>query len=106
MIFKFISNNSLHFVIGPTSFAPVIDAAIDIVERNNGQYHVLVIIADGQVLSIHFVFSILSMMCFGCFLSYISILFPERLSFPPRLREILVHRKESLVHKNKQQLIP
>jgi hypothetical protein len=45
------------------------------------------------------------MMCFGCFLSYISILFPE-LSFPPRLREILVHRKESLVHKNKQQLIP
>ncbi|KAH1255365.1 E3 ubiquitin-protein ligase RGLG3 [Glycine max] len=35
--------------VGPTSFAPVIDAAIDIVERNNGQYHVLVIIADGQV---------------------------------------------------------
>jgi hypothetical protein len=46
------------------------------------------------------------MMCFGCFLSYISILFPERLSFPPRLREILVRRRESLVHKNKQQLIP
>ncbi|XP_027338499.1 E3 ubiquitin-protein ligase RGLG3-like [Abrus precatorius] len=34
---------------GPTSFAPVIDAAIDMVERNNDQYHVLVIIADGQV---------------------------------------------------------
>ncbi|GFY87502.1 copine (calcium-dependent phospholipid-binding protein) family [Actinidia rufa] len=34
---------------GPTSFAPIIDAAIDIVERSNGQYHVLVIIADGQV---------------------------------------------------------
>ncbi|XP_061375948.1 E3 ubiquitin-protein ligase RGLG3-like [Gastrolobium bilobum] len=34
---------------GPTSFAPVVNAAIDIVERNNGQYHVLVIIADGQV---------------------------------------------------------
>ncbi|CAG7896167.1 hypothetical protein BRARA_B03874 [Brassica rapa] len=34
---------------GPTSFAPVIDAAIDIVEQNNMQYHVLVIIADGQV---------------------------------------------------------
>ncbi|KAJ1387807.1 von Willebrand factor A-like domain superfamily, partial [Sesbania bispinosa] len=34
---------------GPTSFAPVINAAIDIVERSNGQYHVLVIIADGQV---------------------------------------------------------
>ncbi|CAI9108750.1 OLC1v1008431C1 [Oldenlandia corymbosa var. corymbosa] len=34
---------------GPTSFAPIIDCAIDIVERSNGQYHVLVIIADGQV---------------------------------------------------------
>ncbi|CAL0327747.1 unnamed protein product [Lupinus luteus] len=34
---------------GPTSFAPVIEAAIGIVERSNGQYHVLVIIADGQV---------------------------------------------------------
>ncbi|XP_062148044.1 E3 ubiquitin-protein ligase RGLG3 [Alnus glutinosa] len=34
---------------GPTSFAPIINAAIDIVERSNGQYHVLVIIADGQV---------------------------------------------------------
>lgn len=34
---------------GPTSFAPIIDAAIDIVERTKGQYHVLVIIADGQV---------------------------------------------------------
>lgn len=53
MISKFNYNNSLIFVIGPTSFAPVIDAAIDIVERNNGQYHVLVIIADGQVISIY-----------------------------------------------------
>ncbi|KAF8011828.1 hypothetical protein BT93_I0078 [Corymbia citriodora subsp. variegata] len=34
---------------GPTSFAPIIDAAIDIVARSNGQYHVLVIVADGQV---------------------------------------------------------
>ncbi|KAL2342899.1 hypothetical protein Fmac_004184 [Flemingia macrophylla] len=34
---------------GPTSFAPIVDAAVDIVERSNGQYHVLVIIADGQV---------------------------------------------------------
>ncbi|KAF5457867.1 hypothetical protein F2P56_021944 [Juglans regia] len=34
---------------GPTSFAPIIDAAIGIVERTNGQYHVLVIIADGLV---------------------------------------------------------
>ncbi|KAE8099805.1 hypothetical protein FH972_017758 [Carpinus fangiana] len=34
---------------GPTSYAPVIEAAIDIVEKSGGQYHVLLIIADGQV---------------------------------------------------------
>lgn len=34
---------------GPTSFSPIIDAALDIVERSNMQYHVLVIVADGQV---------------------------------------------------------
>nr|XP_010930718.1 E3 ubiquitin-protein ligase RGLG3 [Elaeis guineensis]XP_010930719.1 E3 ubiquitin-protein ligase RGLG3 [Elaeis guineensis]XP_010930720.1 E3 ubiquitin-protein ligase RGLG3 [Elaeis guineensis]XP_019708404.1 E3 ubiquitin-protein ligase RGLG3 [Elaeis guineensis]XP_029122475.1 E3 ubiquitin-protein ligase RGLG3 [Elaeis guineensis] len=34
---------------GPTSFAPVIHAAIQVVEKSNWQYHVLVIIADGQV---------------------------------------------------------
>ncbi|XP_042963501.1 E3 ubiquitin-protein ligase RGLG4-like isoform X2 [Carya illinoinensis] len=34
---------------GPTSYAPVVEAAIDIVEKTGGQYHVLVIIADGQV---------------------------------------------------------
>ncbi|XP_039016846.1 E3 ubiquitin-protein ligase RGLG3-like [Hibiscus syriacus] len=34
---------------GPTSFAPIINAAIGIVDSSNGQYHVLVIIADGQV---------------------------------------------------------
>ncbi|XP_078435224.1 copine (Calcium-dependent phospholipid-binding protein) family [Wolffia australiana] len=34
---------------GPTSFAPLIHASISIVERSNWQYHVLVIIADGQV---------------------------------------------------------
>lgn len=34
---------------GPTSYGPVVEAAIDIVERSGGQYHVLVIIADGQV---------------------------------------------------------
>eukprot|EP00249_Psilotum_nudum_P001186 c13542_g1_i1 orf=493-1737(-) len=34
---------------GPTSFAPIIEAAIDIVEQSGGQYHVLLIIADGQV---------------------------------------------------------
>ncbi|XP_059449931.1 E3 ubiquitin-protein ligase RGLG2 isoform X2 [Corylus avellana] len=34
---------------GPTSFAPIIEMAITIVEQSAGQYHVLVIIADGQV---------------------------------------------------------
>ncbi|KAK4603486.1 hypothetical protein RGQ29_012132 [Quercus rubra] len=34
---------------GPTSFAPVIEMAMTIVEQSEGQYHVLVIIADGQV---------------------------------------------------------
>lgn len=34
---------------GPTSFAPIIEMAMTIVEQSGGQYHVLVIIADGQV---------------------------------------------------------
>ncbi|KAJ0037355.1 hypothetical protein Pint_22826 [Pistacia integerrima] len=34
---------------GPTSFAPIIDMAMTIVEQSGGQYHVLLIIADGQV---------------------------------------------------------
>ncbi|XP_058778938.1 E3 ubiquitin-protein ligase RGLG2-like [Vicia villosa] len=34
---------------GPTSFAPVVEMAMTIVEQSGGQYHVLVIIADGQV---------------------------------------------------------
>jgi hypothetical protein len=38
--------------VGPTSYAPVIEAAIDIVEKTHGQFHVLVIVADGQVYNI------------------------------------------------------
>ncbi|KAJ0988191.1 hypothetical protein J5N97_006547 [Dioscorea zingiberensis] len=34
---------------GPTSFAPIIEQAISIVDSTGGQYHVLLIIADGQV---------------------------------------------------------
>lgn len=34
---------------GPTSFAPIIEMATTIVEKSGGQYHVLLIIADGQV---------------------------------------------------------
>ncbi|KAK1293907.1 E3 ubiquitin-protein ligase RGLG2 [Acorus calamus] len=33
---------------GPTSFAPMIETAIGIVDSSGGQYHVLLIIADGQ----------------------------------------------------------
>lgn len=34
---------------GPTSFSPIIEMAMTIVEQSGGQYHVLLIIADGQV---------------------------------------------------------
>lgn len=37
------------YMTGPTSFAPIIETAIEIVDTSGGQYHVLVIIADGQV---------------------------------------------------------
>ncbi|XP_041025208.1 E3 ubiquitin-protein ligase RGLG2-like [Juglans microcarpa x Juglans regia] len=36
---------------GPTSFAPIIETAIGIVDASCGRYHVLMIIADGQVLA-------------------------------------------------------
>ncbi|XP_010251002.1 PREDICTED: E3 ubiquitin-protein ligase RGLG2-like isoform X3 [Nelumbo nucifera] len=34
---------------GPTSFAPIIEMAMTIVEQSGGQHHALLIIADGQV---------------------------------------------------------
>ncbi|XP_026657375.2 E3 ubiquitin-protein ligase RGLG2-like isoform X4 [Phoenix dactylifera] len=36
---------------GPTSFAPIIETAIGIVDNSGGQYHVLLIIADGQFVN-------------------------------------------------------
>ena len=39
-----------YYITGPTSFAPVIEMATSIVDKSGGQYHVLLIIADGQVL--------------------------------------------------------
>lgn len=45
-------------IIGPTSFAPIIETAIGIADSTGGQYHVLLIIADGQV-RLHFVFLII-----------------------------------------------
>lgn len=40
-------------VTGPTSFAPIIEMAMTIVEQSGGQYHVLLIIADGQVYLVY-----------------------------------------------------
>ncbi|XP_042517008.1 uncharacterized protein LOC122091219 isoform X3 [Macadamia integrifolia] len=35
-------------IIGPTSFAPIVEMAMTIVDQSSGQCHVLLIIADGQ----------------------------------------------------------
>ena len=43
--------NNMSYFKGPTSFAPAIRAAIDVVKASGNQYHILVIIADGQVLT-------------------------------------------------------
>ncbi len=34
---------------GPTNFAPIVRKAIEIVRSSNNQYHILILIADGQV---------------------------------------------------------
>jgi hypothetical protein len=39
---------------GPTSLAPIIEAAMGIVEESRYQYHILLIITDGQVINGHF----------------------------------------------------
>ena len=43
------------FSVGPTSFAPMIEGAIRIVEQSGGKYHVLLIIADGQVANLLYI---------------------------------------------------
>ncbi|CAN6586866.1 unnamed protein product [Malus baccata var. baccata] len=41
---------------GPTSFAPIIQMAMSIVEKSGGQFHVLLIITSGQVFYLNIVF--------------------------------------------------
>ena len=48
-LIRLIKTYRIH-VTGPTSFAPIIEMAMTIVEQSGGQYHVLLIIADGQVI--------------------------------------------------------
>jgi len=56
---------SFNFVTGPTSFAPIIETAIGIVDSTGGQYHVLLIIADGQVGEhYHFIFAFVLVTCY------------------------------------------
>ena len=67
---------------GPTSYGPVIDAAIDIVEKSGGQLHVLVIIADGQVKShaCFFSFSLIYVLSFF-FSFFLANVYPNLISF-------------------------
>lgn len=51
--------NIFFLFVGPTSYAAVIEAAIDIVEKTHGQFHVLVIVADGQV----YIVSVMTCVC-------------------------------------------
>ena len=46
---------SFFFSVGPTSFAPMIEGAIRIVEQSGGQYHVLLIIVDGHVANLIYI---------------------------------------------------
>ena len=66
-------------------------------EESNGQYHVLVIIADGQVHGNMFYPMLLFILIQGSLLSF--PLCPEILH---RFPEVLIHHPEGSVHKNKQ----
>lgn len=69
---------------GPTSYGPIVDAAADIVERSGGQFHVLVIVADGQVLFL----TVLSW-CICCY----STAYTKQCVIVLRLQEVLIRRK-------------
>ena len=58
---------------GPTSFAPIVEMAITIVEQSGGQYHVLLIIADGQVFP-YLVWMLLVSFGFFAFLTLICMI--------------------------------
>lgn len=60
---------------GPTSFAPIIEMAMTIVEQSGGQYHVLLIIADGQVLH-HIIIRLLFFVIDYVFIMGVSCLIP------------------------------
>lgn len=66
LLFAAIIEQLCYSITGPTSFAPIIEMAMTIVEESGGQYHVLLIIADGQVfvrLVVGIVFLLLTCAC-------------------------------------------
>ena len=66
-----------NYVSGPTSYAPIVEAAINIVEKSGGQFHTLFIITDDQVVSKFFIAPLLSPLSF---LTQIDMLHAPKLS--------------------------
>lgn len=55
--YSLTSHSSLFlFLAGPTSFEPIIQMAMSVVEKSGGQFHVLLIITSGQVFYLNIVF--------------------------------------------------
>lgn len=93
LTFKFNSRNFFFFVKGPISHAHAIDATIDIMESNKNIMFLSLLFA-GRLNPPHYFHDM-----FSLFFFYIYIFF-ETSFFFPRFLEIVVHRKERLVHKN------